>query len=165
MSGVAHPVAKFTFGPRLSFLGDPATIPVGLAVRNVRDVTTFFFFNWSCSRDIQGLGDACGGTASFSLGACVHVHILVCVTTCTCITASVHVSASHRRGPDLSWHRNYVCIFIFPALLVCHQTCPDSSCPPGRLTPPPHTLCPTLPRFAPDASPLVRCASVALANC
>ncbi|KAK2921814.1 hypothetical protein Q8A73_001299 [Channa argus] len=40
------------------------------------------------------------------------------------------------------------------ALLVCHQTCPDSSCPPGRLGPPP-TLCPMLPRYAPDASQLV----------
>lgn len=90
---------------------------------------------------------------------CVHVHIVVCVATRTCISVSVHVcaSASHCWGPYLSWHRNYVCIFIFPTLLVRHQTCPDSSCPPGRLAPPPPTLCPMPPRYAPDASQLVCC--------
>lgn len=44
MTGVAHPLAKFTFGPCLSFLGDPATIPVTPAVGKVRDVTAFSFF-------------------------------------------------------------------------------------------------------------------------
>lgn len=86
--------------------------------------------------------------------ACAH---LVCATTCTCISVSMHVceSASHCWGPYPSWHRNYVC--IFPALLVHHQTCPDSSCPPGRPPPPrpPSPTHPVLRRLAPDASQLV----------
>ncbi len=35
-------------------------------------------------------------------------------------------------GSYAAWHENYVCIFISPALLVCHETQPDSSLPPGR---------------------------------
>lgn len=88
----------------------------------------------------------------------VHGHLdCGCECVCTSIYVAVHVcaSASHCWGPYLSWHGNYVCIFLFPALLVCHQTCPDSCCPPGRLAPPPPTLCPMPPRYAPDASQLV----------
>lgn len=95
--------------------------------------------------------------------ACAHL-VCVCVTQCSRISVSLHVcaSASHCWGRYLSWHGNYVCIFIFPALLVCHQTCPDSSCPPGRpgsprapSRAPPPTLCPMLPRYATDARQLV----------
>lgn len=112
---------------------------------------------WTRVGDL-GLG-RCFQLVSSLLGCvCVWVCIFVCVTTCTCISVSVHVcaSASHCWGPYLLWHGNYVCIFIFPALLVRYQTCPDSSCPPGRLGPHPHpTLCPMLPRYAPDTSQLV----------
>lgn len=70
--------------------------------------------------------------------ACMRTLLCVCDNMHSYISVSVHVcaSASHCWGPYLSWHGNYVCIFIFPALLVRHQTCPDSSCPPGRLGPP-----------------------------
>ena len=97
-------------------------------------------------------------TAFWAVCVFACMRALLCVCVCVCddahsdISVSVHVcaSASHCWGPYLSWHGNYVCIFIFPALLVRHQTCPDSSCPPGRLgtNPPPPNLPSVLCRLA-----------------
>lgn len=45
------------------------------------------------------------------------------------VPCRVHLT---KDGPYAAWHGNYVCIFIFPMLLVHQQTQCDSSFPPGR---------------------------------
>ncbi|TMS04697.1 Calcium-activated potassium channel subunit alpha-1 [Larimichthys crocea] len=77
---------------------------------------------------------------------------------CSCMSGSVHSNMDTlQRAYPLSSVSVHDCATTLRAsLLVRYQTCPDSSCPPGRLGPHPHpTLCPMLPRYAPDTSQLV----------
>lgn len=73
----------------------------------------------------------CGDAVESMCGHTTHIYD-VCLRECA--------SASQCWGPYSWWHRNYVCIFIFPALLVHQQTGPDSCCPPGRLCPSPASV-------------------------